>query len=153
MKKNYKILVFVISIILLSIFILVNFLPDNKKEVINNWNIDEKEVVLYNQIFKNSQNIDDKKKCNQIKNEEIKSICISSIESKFDDMSKITKYEDCNKLNKTETETKELRIDVCIYNKMKKIATKDNYKEICNKIKTKDIKDICLSEYNIKFKK
>lgn len=111
------------------------------------------DTCIYNIALKNAKSQDDTKMCDSIKDTEIKTYCSSSIYSQFDDMSKITTFEGCDTLKETKTESKQLRQDVCRYNRMKSIVAPTNYEDLCKKILTNDIQEICLFEYKQKFKK
>lgn len=109
------------------------------------------DTCLYNLAIKEAKDEKDIKICEQIIDKDIKNSCLSTINLKFNNESEIKTFDDCDKLEKTKTESKELREDVCRYNKMKSIVNKSNYKDLCSKIRTSDINDVCLSEYKIKF--
>ena len=111
------------------------------------------DTCIYNIAIKNAQSQKDTKMCDEIQDKEIKLYCTSSIESKFDDMSKVTTFEGCDVLEWTKKESKEFRQDVCRYNRMKTIVQAGNYEELCKKIQTPDIQEICLLEYKMKFQK
>ncbi|MBW7955062.1 hypothetical protein H3C61_04590 [Candidatus Gracilibacteria bacterium] len=104
-------------------------------------------LCYYNLITKEPKELNDYKKCDLIKDKALKENCISMVKSKFNDESKITSLEGCDTLKETKTESKDLRQDVCRYNKIKLVVNGDNYKELCSKIKTKDINEICLNDY------
>lgn len=105
------------------------------------------DICYYNIVSKNATNAEDITKCEKIKNKDIQETCMTSIETKFNDESKVTSLEWCDTLKETKTESKELRVDVCRYNKIKLVVNWDNYEELCSKIKTKDINEICLNDY------
>ncbi len=109
------------------------------------------DICYYNIVSKNATKAEDITKCEKIKNKDIQETCMTSIETKFNDMSKVTDFDGCDTLWGTQTETAEFRQDVCRYNRLKNIVNSWNYKELCSKINTSDIKEICLYEYNAKF--
>ncbi len=104
-------------------------------------------LCYYNLITKEPKELNDYKKCDIIKDKDLKENCISTVKLKFNDESKITSLEWCDTLKETKTESKELRQDVCRYNKIKLVVNWNNYEELCSKIKTKDINEICLNDY------
>lgn len=124
---------------------LSDFRTDSKEKRID--------TCIYNIAIKNAQSQKDTKMCDEIQDKEIKLYCTSSIESKFDDMSKVTTFEWCDVLEWTKKESKEFRQDVCRYNRMKAVVDAGNYEELCKKIQTPDIQEICLLEYKMKFQK
>ena len=164
MNKNIKILIWALLLLVVIIVwvILFNKLSNNnivsideidnvKTDINNNVVSDEEleqEVVLYNQILKKSENIDDINKCEQLKIDDIKNTCISSIEVKFWDMAQAKTLEDREWLEATENEVKEFRIDVCKYNLIKKMNREEiNFEELCEQIIDEDVKNACLANF------
>lgn len=151
MKKNIittKLLIFIFFVLGILIFIIL-FKKDDNSYISSE--INESEVVLYNQIINKAQSISDKKNCKQIKNLEIKSVCEASIDAKFDPMKEAQTLEDCKKLSATKSESKELRQDVCIYNLAIKTANNTEDISLCKDIIDTDLKDICESSISSKY--
>jgi len=154
MKKNIKTIVWIVLLVVMVFgFVLLQKSGDNIWD--NSVNTEysqedfDKEVVLYNKILKESKSLEDIKKCGQLKIGDIKNTCISSIKVNFWDMSQAKTLEDCDKLESTENEDKEFRIDVCKYNLIKRMNKEENdFNELCWLIINEDVKNSCLSNFS-----
>lgn len=159
MKKHSYVYMFVVIFIfgIIILYILKNKNTDENINISENWkeqlSLDSPEVVLFNKIVNGATSIDDVKKCEEIKIWEIKDLCISQIKYNFNEMNNATNDDECEKLEDSDDLSKTMRQDICFLNLNYRLAKSPEDKKWCYKINDESIKDLCISQNDLKFKK
>ncbi len=159
-KKINKKLFFILAILVLIWLSLIIFSffreKDDQSEIITNkstwvkeFKKDSKTVKLFNQILSSSIKYDDYKKCEEIKNKDLKENCIAQIKFMFDEINQAKNADDCKKLVEKDGKTATERQDICFLNLNYRLAKWVEWKKWCEEIKNKDIKSLCIAQNNL----
>lgn len=156
-KSKKNILLWLIFIILLGIlsFIFYNKTLDNNNSQSSFLILDNKDPDIQNLniALQEAKSLSDVKKCEVIKNKDVKQNCISQITFKFDDINKAKNEKDCLLLWDKDWKTSIERQDICFLNLNYNFASSsDAIEKWCKKIQNEDIQSLCIAQNKLKFK-